>query len=100
MNELAIVSGYCIMTIFGYIVGVVATSLNLKKVPFARRSRQVTYKNEKQKVLIIRPSKFAKADEEKRLKDIKPDCNGIIHIPVWCDYEFGEIERIIVKGEE
>jgi hypothetical protein len=57
-------------------------------------------KTKGQKVLVIKPRTFATGEQIQKLNEIKPNINGAVIIPNYCDYEFGEIERIVIEGSK
>lgn len=53
---------------------------------------------QRQKVLLIKPSKYTSTDREQEIKEeVKVSGNGVVFIPSDCEYEFGEINRIMIK---
>lgn len=48
------------------------------------------------KVLVIKPNIFCTAEQCKNLEKIKPNEGGVIVLPSYCEYEFGEIDRLKV----
>jgi hypothetical protein len=50
----------------------------------------------KMKVLVIKPIKVCSAEEMQKLADIKPNEGGVVVLPSYCEYEFGEIDRLKV----
>lgn len=47
-------------------------------------------------VLVIKPIKVCSVEEMQKLKDIKPSEGGVVVLPSYCEYEFGEIDRLQV----
>lgn len=54
----------------------------------------------KMKVLVIRPNTFCNAEKVKELEKIKPNEGGVVLVPSYCDYEFGEIDEIKIEGRK
>ena len=61
-----------------------------------KKPAPIDYEKSSRKVLVIKPVKICTNEELEELQKIK-EKNGIIILPHWCEYEFGEIDSILVK---
>ena len=86
---------WTVLCIISYLVGMyLGSKLNTNE---KIKTEKIKIKN--QKVLVIKPRTFATGEQIQKLNEIKPNINGAVIIPNYCDYEFGEIERIVIEGD-